>query len=547
MKAVKTIVKILVVLVVLVGLGYGGYLFYESRQTADAGASAVAYSKVTIGTGTLTKSVTGTGSLAIRETADVSVDYPVVISKALVQSGESVHTGDPIAQVDTDALKSAIITMNTELTELDASIAQLAAAYTGTSTITPSAAGRVKQIYASAGDMTATIMNEYGGLMLLSGDGYMKVNVDSGSLALNDSVKVRSGVKNYTGTVSAVEEGRATVLFADDTTLPGETVTVLKGTTQIGEGKAEINMPVMVSTSVDGYVDKVYVSVNSSVTRRTSLLYVTHIPADTEYDDLVHQREEKLAAIAAARETLISGVILSDADGIVSAFQSASQTELEAGTGLATVYVGDAMEMTISVDELDIISVKLGQKVSIAMDAVTDKTYDATVSYISQIGTPSSGVTNYSVTLSVEGDDQLKIGMNGTATIVVEEVTDAVLVPLTAVSTGRNGSYVLKDNGESATEGIPGEQVFIQTGLSNENYAQVLSGLSAGDVVLVTRTAASGSSGNEKNGMNMGGMDFGSMPAGGMDFGSMPSGGGMPSGERPFGSGGGQGRQPSGN
>ena len=158
-------------------------------------------------------------------------------------------------------------------------------------------------------------------------------------------------------------------------------------------------------------------------------------------------------------------------------------------------------------------------------------------------------MTNYSVTLSVEGDDQLKIGMNGTATIVVEEVTGAVLVPLTAVSTGRNGSYVLVDNGESATEGIPGEQVFIKTGLSNENYAQVISGLSAGDVVLVTRTASSGSSGNsgsEKNPMNPGsGMDMGSMPSGGMDFGGMPSGGSMPSGERPSGSG--QGRQPSGN
>ena len=77
--------------------------------------------------------------------------------------------------------------------------------------------------------------------------------------------------------------------------------------------------------------------------------------------------------------------------------------------------------------------------------------------------------------------------------------------------------------------------MFIKTGLSNENYAQVLSGLNEGDVVLVTRTAASGSSGNERNGMNMGGMDFG----------SMPTGGGMPSGERP--TGGGQGRQPSGN
>jgi len=165
----------------------------------------------------------------------------------------------------------------------------------------------------------------------------------------------------------------------------------------------------------------------------------------------------------------------------------------EAKDLLAEVFVGDAKQMVISVDELDIIHVALGQEVSIAMDAVIDRTYSGKVSYISQIGSSSSGVTNYSVTLDVDGDELLKIGMNGTATIVVDKVDDAVLVPLTALSYGRGGSYVWLYDAEAEDSR---RQVYVETGLSSADYAEVRSGLSAGDVVLVTRTAAGGSAGS---------------------------------------------------
>ena len=107
----------------------------------------------------------------------------------------------------------------------------------------------------------------------------------------------------------------------------------------------------------------------------------------------------------------------------------------------------------------------------------------------------------------------LKIGMNGTATVIVEERKDVVLVPLTALSTGRQGSYVWLQSDE-APEGMPGVQTFIKTGLSSEDYAEVTSGLKEGDVVLITRTAAGGSGGNSRQN-GFGGMQ---MPGGGMQI-----------------------------
>ena len=115
--------------------------------------------------------------------------------------------------------------------------------------------------------------------------------------------------------------------------------------------------------------------------------------------------------------------------------------------------------------------------------------YAGTVSKISQIGTATSGVTVYDVTLTIEGDDQLKLGMNGTATILVEERENVLLVPIAALNTSRGESYVWLKS-DSAADGEPGVRTTVETGLSDENYAEVLSGLSEGDVVLITRAVS---------------------------------------------------------
>ena len=100
-----------------------------------------------------------------------------------------------------------------------------------------------------------------------------------------------------------------------------------------------------------------------------------------------------------------------------------------------------------------------------------------------------------------------------------------LLVPITALNTSRGESYVWLKS-DAAADGEPGVRTTVETGLSDENYAEVLSGLSEGDVVLITREAST-STDSRENGMGGGMMmDFGGgMPGGAFDGGAAPAGG----------------------
>ena len=512
-KVLKTILKVLVLGAVIGGLGDGGYRFYMSRQVATASNEAeTSYVKVQIGTGNLEKTVTGTGTLSISKTQDVTARFPVVVTNVRVSAGEAVKAGDPLLDVDKNALNTAIATLQSDLTTAEDSLAQLVRSHEDDTTLTIGAAGRVKAVYGSVGDLTQDVMEKSGALMLLSMDGKMKVSISASDLIIGQTVTVMDGQTKYTGTVESVSGGTAAITFSDAKTLEGANVQVVQNSVILGSGTAQINMPFLYTTTTQGRISKIYPSVNSSVSRRGSLFYLTQVPVSEEYHTLVNQRDDILQKLKEARAVLASGVIASPIDGIVSTVAAASTAEAAANTALSTLYVGNAMQMVVSVDELDIINVQVGQEVTIEMDAITDKSYDAAVAYISQIGTSSSGVTTYSVTLDVQGDEQLKIGMNGTATISVGEARGVVLVPITALNTSRNGQYVWLYR-ESAAGGTqePGIRTYVETGLSSETYAEVKSGLSEGDYVLVTRSAASDSLGGMMF-MNMG--DMPQMPVG---------------------------------
>lgn len=523
-KALKIILRVLVICVVVGGLGYGGYRFYLSRQaTSTTSASeADSFVKVQIGTGNLEKTVTGTGTLSISKTQDVTARFPVVVTNVRVSAGEAVKAGDALMDVDKTALNTAISTLQSDLTTAEDSLAQLVRSQEDDATLTLGAAGRVKAIYATVGDLAQDVMEKSGALMLLSMDGKMKVSIPTADLTVGQTVTVLDGQAKYTGTVEGVNGGNAVITFSDLKTLEGANVQVLKNSAVLGSAAAQINMPFLYTSTSQGRISKIYPGVNSSVGRRGSLFYLTQVPVSSEYDTLVSQRDDILQKLKEAEAVLASGTIVSPIDGIVSTAAAASAIETAANTALATLYAGDAMQMVVSVDELDIIGVKVGQEVTIEMDAITDKTYDAAVSYISQIGSSSNGVTTYSVTLDVQGDDQLKIGMNGTATIKVGEAAGVVLVPIAALNTSRNGQYVwLYDESKTGGTQVPGVRTVVETGLSSDTYAEVKSGLKEGDYVLVTRSAAT----NSQSGMQF--MPIEGMPQmpAGQNGGTFPGGG----------------------
>ena len=161
---------------------------------------------------------------------------------------------------------------------------------------------------------------------------------------------------------------------------------------------------------------------------------------------------------------------------------------VKAGDTLCIVYDLSYLEMSINVDELQISSISVGQQVQITADAVPDKTYVGTVTRVSMKGTANGGTTTYPVTIRIDDTDGLRPGMNANAEIVVAEAKNALVVPNAAVV---RGSYVLvtKDSPSAANADTTMEApegfvyVPVKTGVSDDDYTQIVSGIQEGDTI----------------------------------------------------------------
>ncbi|MBQ8081215.1 MAG: HlyD family efflux transporter periplasmic adaptor subunit [Clostridia bacterium] len=550
---VGKIVKWIIILAVLAALGFGGYTLYQRYpKPAEQSDAAGEYTPVAVSLGSLSQEVISTGALSISESASVKAPFSVTIDSVAVKAGQTVAKGDVLATVDAASIDSAIAAVVTELEEADSSVVSLASAYTETQNIQNPAEGRVKIIYGKVGDRVQDVMDEYGCLYVLSLDGTMVVSVPAPEgLTTDSAVSVVSADKTWKGTVISVTDGVARVTFTDSTVSPGTNVSVTYNGASLGSGAAEIHMPLYVSSTMEGVITAARLTLNGTAAKKSIMYKVGDVQMTQEYEGYLTQRAELIDQLNLLRRLKDDPVITTNAAGIVSEVSAQAGQEVVKDDTLATLYIGSPNEMVISVDELDIINVKVGQTAGVQMDAISDKTYEAKVEYISQLGTTSSGITNYDVTVRLNGDDTLKMGMNGTVTIYVGEQENVLLVPLVALQSDSLGSYVWKyEEGYQGTDEAPGVKTYVTTGLSNENYAAVTSGLSLGDQVLVVRSSATAVSADASTGN---GNAFGGamMPTAGQPGGNMQqnwNGGGSGSGGQNRGNGGNGGnRAPGGN
>lgn len=536
----KKAVKIVIAVVLVAGIIIGGIFAFFSGGSASGAATS--YEVLDLTTGSLQQSITGTGTLAVAGTTAITTPVEATITEYTVSAGDKVSAGDAVAKVHTSSMDSAIATLESEIDSLDSTINNLSDSLSTTQTLSSTLNGRVKLLYAEAGDQVADIMAENGALMVLSTDGKMKLQIEAGDLEVGDSVSVTAEETSYTGTVVKVSSDTATITITDNGPSVGAEAAVYDGDgTQIGSGTLEISAAVSV-TADEGTVSAVYVSENSKVYEGTSLLYLKNISTTDAYERQVALRAEKQEALESAKLLQQSGEIVSTVDGIVAEISGQTGVSLQAGGQVLSLYSGAIDSLTVSVDELDIQSVEVGDSATVTVDAIDDTTYNATVQSISQVGSVNSGITSYSVVLQVETDELVKIGMNATATIIIEESENALLVPLEALQSSQGEQYVWLYTGslpEDSSED-PGTRTVVTTGLSNDSYAEVLSGLSEGDQVVVVRTkSTSGTSETSGEGGFMGGMmggdsmgdmsqdgerggSMGNMPQGGGSMGDMP-------------------------
>lgn len=219
---------------------------------------------------------------------------------------------------------------------------------------------------------------------------------------------------------------------------------------------------------------------------------------------------------------------------------STSGTELSASeystdVALFTISPDDTMTLEVSVDELDINSVEIGQEAVVTFDAIEDEEFTGEVTEIGNTASVNGGVAKYTVSVSVPKDEEMKQGMNASATITIENRENVITIPVNALQEKGDKVFVYTEKDEDGN--LSGETE-VTTGLSDGTTLEITEGLSEGDTVYYNKSGNTDSGNGNDSGMPDGMGDFGDMsggPGGNSDSGN--SGGPGGNGGGPGGSG----------
>ena len=255
-----------------------------------------------------------------------------------------------------------------------------------------------------------------------------------------------------------------------------------------------------VVTTASGTVSELCVKEGSTVRQDDVLLRITGKDLDKQAQNAADNlRSAELRMSSAERnishytiDAPISGTIV---DKKVKAGDklSANDTAMQ---NLCTIYDMSYLEMKLNVDELKIRSLEVGQEVDITADAVPGETYKGVISSVLVAGTTANGSTSYPVTVRIDDMGELLPGMNATAKITTASVKNVLALPNAALV---RGSYVLvtKDSPSAANAETsmtaPDGYVYVKvaTGISDDDYIEVKSGLQEGDTIAYDNSSVS--------------------------------------------------------
>lgn len=255
-----------------------------------------------------------------------------------------------------------------------------------------------------------------------------------------------------------------------------------------------------VVAAASGTVSELCVKEGSTVRQGDVILRITGKDLDKQTKNAADSLRAAELQMSSAEKTIshytidapISGTIV---DKKVKAGDklSANDTAMQ---NLCTIYDMSYLEMKLNVDELKIRSLEVGQEVDITADAVPGETYKGVISSILVAGTTANGSTSYPVTVRIDDMGELLPGMNATAKITTASVKNVLALPNAALV---RGSYVLvtKDSPSAANAETsmtaPDGYVYVKvtTGISDDDYIEVKSGLQEGDTIAYDNSSVS--------------------------------------------------------
>ena len=509
---------------------------------STAAAAQTSYTTAQVTRMDITSSITGSGTLEAADSYSVTTLLEDTILTADFEEGDEVEEGAVLYTIDSSDA-------STTLEQAEISLSQAQRSYNSALkdqsdlTVTAPVSGQVYTLDVEVGDdvspgtQVATIRDSATMSLEVTfpADEAAQFYVgQSATVTLDSTFETLSGTISKVSAIDTVLTGNVIVRSVTvDVENPGGLSTAQSASaavgsvTSTGSGTFTYKEEEAVTAQVSGQVAALQVSEGDQVSEGSVLVVL-------ESDDLsnsVQSASESLRNAEISLENrydqLNDYTITAPIKGtIVDKYYNAGEIT-EANQVLCTIYDLSYLTMTLSVDELDIASIQVGQTGSVTADAVEGTVYTGTVTKVSVAGTSSGSATTYPVTIRIDETDGLLPGMNVDATISLDSASDVLAIPSAALNRG-NTVLVTADspsaaNGtqveSSSEDGESYYSVAVTIGVSGEDYIEITSGLQEGDTVVYIATSSSDS----PFGMMGGGMMGGGMPSGG---GGMPAGGG---------------------
>ena len=435
----KRWITILILILVVIGGGFGFRQWQMSRQ-----ASRLAiYQTEIITRGELIATVGGTGTVHANQTAVLTWQTSGTVESVLVQVGDTVSEGQELATLKRESLPQAVILAQAELTEAKKALDDL---YTNAET----AKNNALQAFARYADAVRdaqyqldnfTVPSNQAGLDAIEALDKMQANLDAARQAF-EAVKNRS-----------------------------------------------LEDPLR--KELKEKLDNAQSDYNAAV-RRVELEYSLQVAmsnlekARRDYEKWKDgPSAEDIAAIeariAAAQATLNLAHLTAPFSGTVTEVKIKPGDQVSPGSIAIRIDDLSSLLVDVRISEVDVNRIRVGQDASLVFDAILNKTYQGKVKEVSPVGTVTQGVVDFIVTIELtDADQDVKPGMTAAVNIVVNKLSDVLLVPNRAVrlSGGKRIVYVLRD-GQNVT--VP-----VTLGASSETYSEVIEGeLKVGDKVIL--------------------------------------------------------------
>lgn len=561
--------------IMVIAVAGGAFFVQNQKKNAKlANAQAGKQNTAEVTKGDLISSLSSSGTISAKDTYEITSLVEGEVVEANFEEGDQVEKGQVLYRIDSSSVNSQLNSSQNSLERANKKYQEAlddyneaVSDYSG-DTYKSTRTGFIKTLNIEAGDkvsnntVLASIYNDQTMKIKVPFLSTEAVSIAEGAQAV---VTLTDTGEQITGTVTAVSNmdevldgGRMVRYVTVEVANPGGLSSQYTATVSVGDflGSGEATFTAVTDTTMSASLS----GVNGSIEVESMLVHEgDYVTVGTpifkikskDVQDILQSFEDSVdsakAQVEQAQSSLdstqdnidnytitapISGQIITKS---VKVGDKISRNSGSSDTTLATIYDMSELTFEMSVDEMDISSVAVGQSVSVTADAYSDRTFSGTVTNVSLKGSQSNGVTNYPVTVTLDSDANgvLLPGMNVDGVITVGESKDTLMVPSGALMRG-NRVYI-KDDSADASEGpqmgnVPAgfKAVEVEIGLSNDDFVEIKSGVSEGDTVYVEESSGKSTDMFQMGGPGGGMGGPGGAPGGNGDGGGQRGGGGMP-------------------